>query len=316
MLRLISILILLTTIFSCDRAEKTTITWEYLTANTAAHLEQIIFDQDGIGHIVGGDTWILGVYGKSVDGGATWNFDSLTNKRLYDLSFDDQNNGYAAGIDGQVWFLPDGEDWQFFRTGIWQPHRGLAFWNPEMGITVSGHGFANGYIQRFDPGFKVVQLDSLVHELADIRFSDEQTIHIAGYGVVLRSDDQGKTWNQLDVEGDFFQEMQFLDANTGYMVGSTGSVLKTTDGGQNWNFVRKGNSWTLSDAPFKALFFLDEAIGYLAGDRGTLWLTKDGGDSWIEVNNLPEENFLDISIFENKGYLVGENGVLIRFDLL
>ncbi len=284
---------------------------------TSENLEQISFDNNGIGHFVGGDTWTLGIAGISKDGGKTWRVDSICNKRLYDLYFDETGKGYAAGIDGYLLTFDSSQVWEFHRFGTYDPHRGVFFGPNQEGITVSGGAFGNGVIQRFNKNFQRIQLDTFDYQLEDVVYSDENTIHVAGYGVVMRSIDAGQTWQRNETgKGDFFQEIQFLDESLGYMIGFGGSILKTTNAGATWEFLRKGKNWTVSDAPFRALYFLNSEEGYVSGEEGTLFYTENGGEDWKSVDNLPKDNFLDLTIYENHGFLVGEHGVLVRFNLL
>ena len=56
------------------------------------------------------------------------------------------------------------------------------------------------------------------------------------YGVVVRSSDN-KNWRQLPLPAQqLITEVHFVDANTGWVAGHDGLLLKTTDGGENWEF--------------------------------------------------------------------------------
>ena len=46
---------------------------------------------------------------------------------------------------------------------------------------------------------------------------------------LLRSDDAGRHWQRLDVTGDFFRAVCFADGHTGYICGSSGTLLKTAE---------------------------------------------------------------------------------------
>ncbi len=309
--------VLLITFFSCDQARDVSIEWEYLSIATQVNLDQIGFDVDGIGHIVGGDTWTLGIYGQSDDLGITWQFDSLLNKRILDISFDPTGKAYAVGIDGHLFDKPKNKPWNFHRFGTWDPARGIAVNEDGMGVLVSGSAFGNGIIERFDSNFVQLQVDRFEFQLQDVVFSNEMTIHVAGYGIMMRSIDGGANWIRAEnIVGDFFQEIQFIDENIGYAVGAGGSIIKTEDAGGHWEFIRTGKNWTVSDEPFRALFFIDELEGYIAGNNGSLFYTENGGVSWKKIENLPEENFEDVVILNDTGFLVGEEGVLVRFTPL
>ncbi|MBK9096993.1 MAG: T9SS type A sorting domain-containing protein [bacterium] len=109
-------------------------------------------------------------------------------------------------------------------------------------------------------------------------------------------------------------KVQFVDANTGWAVGDSGTILYTTNSGVDWvqqtsginlnlvdisfvdantgwvvgeNFILKttngGISWSqqIHDSLyFNAVFFIDENIGWLCSD-GIILKTTDGGNIWI-----------------------------------
>ncbi len=78
--------------------------------------------------------------------------------------------------------------------------------------------------------------------------------------------------------------VQFLDSLQGYAVGDGGLVLKTTDGGLNWNSVPLP-----SINPVRDLAFVTAELGWVVtGDEnnylssGSVWQTTNGGAAWIE----------------------------------
>ena len=88
----------------------------------------------------------------------------------------------------------------------------------------------------------------------------------------------------------------------GWICGEGGLILKTTDGGANWDSLASGTTEHLSD-----IYFYDINIGYVVGFGGTIIKTTDGGLSWISLssgttNDLYSMDFVDASI----GYAAGE----------
>ncbi|MBK6507416.1 MAG: hypothetical protein IPG02_17650 [Ignavibacteria bacterium] len=66
--------------------------------------------------------------------------------------------------------------------------------------------------------------------------------------------------------GNTLTEIYFVDENTGWISGSNGLILKSTNGGINWSTQTSNTFQTLW-----ALFFIDENVGWVIGDGG---LTK------------------------------------------
>lgn len=62
------------------------------------------------------------------------------------------------------------------------------------------------------------------------------------------------------------------------VVGNSGTILKTTDGGTNW--VQKTSGTTQS---LMKVQFINPNVGYAAGYNGTLLKTTDAGENWLPL---------------------------------
>lgn len=74
-----------------------------------------------------------------------------------------------------------------------------------------------------------------------------------------------------------FNSLFFTDLNTGYAVGSEGTILKTSDGGLNWTDQSTG-----TDSVLHVIYFPTASTGYAAGD-GILLKTTNGGETWVSL---------------------------------
>lgn len=84
------------------------------------------------------------------------------------------------------------------------------------------------------------------------------------------------TWIPMNVTGTgVFEEMYFLNNNTGWVVGQSGLIYKTTDGGLNWNNQISGTNYELI-----SVYFINENTGWTAGLAGLTRKTSDGGQNW------------------------------------
>lgn len=73
----------------------------------------------------------------------------------------------------------------------------------------------------------------------------------------------------------------FTDANTGYVTGVKGTILKTTDGGTTWKTLNAGTSYDIN-----AIWFTSADTGYAGGEvnsEGIISKTTDGGKTWKEL---------------------------------
>lgn len=80
-------------------------------------------------------------------------------------------------------------------------------------------------------------------------------------------------------------DIQFVDANTGFAVGDIGVVLKTTNGGQNWVSISTGNY-----AKNYCLFFTSATSGFIGTTNGELIRTTNSGISWDIISPLQYAN--------------------------
>lgn len=71
----------------------------------------------------------------------------------------------------------------------------------------------------------------------------------------------------------------FVDANNGWAVGNSGTILHTTDGGSDWNSETSGITDNLAD-----VYFLDDLHGWAVGGASVL-KTTDGGLNWKVVTS-------------------------------
>lgn len=307
------ILLILLTFNSCKKDEQE-LQWTELNSPTTFTLNSVYFTDSNNGHAVGGNTWTDGVYLQTTDGGNTWTNDTLGNKEVFAVTFDQNQEGYAVGIDGHIFFKdsPD-DDWRFWRQNRYFIMTDAAFYNSNNGVIIGGQAFQDGRILKMEGDYILNTIDTLDNELSAVTYSDETTVHVVGFGTVLRSTDAGFTYTQLDIRGDFYRDVHYPTAQIGYIVGSNGTILKSIDAGASYEAIRDGDRLLVSDEPFRAVFFSDEQTGYIVGNDGLFWITDDGGDNWKQVADFPNENLRDIFVIDGVGFVVGENGKIFRF---
>ena len=106
-----------------------------------------------------------------------------------------------------------------------------------------------------------------------------------------------------------------IKPDTVFAVGTTSTILKTTDGGNSWSSLYPTSIIT---TPFNSVYFVTSNIGYVAGkiagqQSGTYVInilkTIDGGASWTAINGIYGSNQgVMTSIYFNNvdtGYVVG-----------
>ena len=98
---------------------------------------------------------------------------------------------------------------------------------------------------------------------------------------LYRTTDGGLNWNYQQLSNTtLIQGVFFVDANTGWIVGSSGSIYKSTNGGLNWFAQNSGSGRIL----YK-VYFINANTGWVVGGRqdGTTYhvlKTTNGGANW------------------------------------
>ncbi len=97
---------------------------------------------------------------------------------------------------------------------------------------------------------------------------------------VVAIDHRQEVWTPVNIGvQDELTAVQFLDANTGYVIGANGTVLKTADGGASWTRLVPT---AVAGKKLLGLSFLDAAQGFAISET-SLYKTADGGATWAEV---------------------------------
>jgi len=171
-------------------------------------------------------------------------------------------------------------------------------------------------------------------------------------GTLLASDDGGKSWTLRKLPTtDNLTDITFV-GESGWIVGGSGLVLHTANGGATWEkqetnlpqglssvfFIDAQNGWAvgwmgivvrtkdggrkwdqakIADASWSltAPYFRDPKNGWIIGILGQMLRTKDGGETW-SLQKLPTTSMLTALYFDSAGvgYATAENDVLVSKD--
>jgi photosystem II stability/assembly factor-like uncharacterized protein len=116
-------------------------------------------------------------------------------------------------------------------------------------------------------------------------------------------------WTRQNIErkDTIFYGMAFTDTNTGYVVGTDGTMYRTTDAGTTWVFKPLPTALKLT-----AIHFPTSSVGFIVGETGTILKTTDAGGNWSALDagtkaTLFAVHFLD----EDSGFVAGQSGELL-----
>jgi len=243
----------------------------------------------------------------------------LTTNTLLSIDFVNASKGFAVGSDGIILMTTDsGITWSSQQSGTTMQLSTVYFLNDSVGIIAAGGPDGGIILRTSDGGVNwSTRFHSTGNWFSDISFDDDNTGFVIGdcYSlsgaaqVILKTVDGGISWEaMLSPVNSGLNGCYFLDSNTGYAVGHAGYLIKTTNGGVNWEISHpSGSSFYLFD-----IFFTSFTTGYISGAAGTIMKTTDSGATWSVVptgisNDLVSINFIS----ESNGYIVGSNGVIL-----
>ena len=144
-------------------------------------------------------------------------------------------------------------------------------------------------------------------------------VHTAGNnGIVLKSTDQGTTWNTQYNGTCNFRTIFFTNTADGYIAGGLpiptylSYIYKTTDGGTSWTLQENS-----SPSGLYSLYFPNLTTGYcVGGNAGTVTLifkSTDSGNSWTNQTAGITQSLYDVYFTDaNTGFAVGISGVILK----
>lgn len=103
-------------------------------------------------------------------------------------------------------------------------------------------------------------------------------------------------------------EILFPVADTGFVAGENGTVLRTFDGGEIWTSLDMQTQKNLND-----VFFLNALHGFVVGDSGYFAQTLDAGDSW-SIQYINVANDIDLSAVYFTSIMTGYAGGRVSFN--
>lgn len=149
----------------------------------------------------------------------------------------------------------------------------------------------------------------------------QRLVSVGEQGVVLLSDDEGKSWRQAGSVpiSSTLTAVSFATAQHGWAVGHWGAILHSSDAGQSWQVQRLAPT---EDRPLFAVHFFDPQRGVVVGLWSLVLTTDDGGKSWTprQVPAPPGATRADLNLWhlfagpQGRLYAAAERGMVLQSD--
>ncbi|MDH3269385.1 MAG: YCF48-related protein, partial [Ignavibacteria bacterium] len=170
-------------------------------------------------------------------------------------------------------------------TGVWTElhpnvprvnYWGVYFRNKDTGLAT---GELGAIIKTTDSGNSWYNIETNYNKTIRTigSYTGDKIIAAGDSGLITISTDFGETWEstQSGTNSDLWH-MLMINNNLGWIVGFNSTLLKTTDGGNNWQL----KTTPVQGYNFFDVSFLDTSFGYIACSGGLVLRTTDGGDNW------------------------------------
>lgn len=303
---------------SCDagRIIKTTnggINWElqFSIGDISNYFHKITFISKNTGFVTGNFGTIL----KTTNQGVNWVMKNQpSGLKILDIFFVNNIFGVASCSEGKLLKTNNGgENWSFMNSSElgYVNLNSVKFLNSDTGYLVSNNnGQSDGLVYKTtNAGNNWTLLFNFGYFISEIIFNNFNDVYLScDGGNILKSTDSGIIWeNKIKNVGiSQLQSINFLNDKIGYIAGSKNTILKTTNGGTEWELQ-------LSPAyqNYKYIKFYDNENGYLAGLN--LYKTSNGGFNWdsiAKLDSLVKIDFLNL----DTGYYLNNNTMYKTFN--
>jgi photosystem II stability/assembly factor-like uncharacterized protein len=269
-----------------------------------------------------------GSIGKTTNGGINWTFQTLqghASDYITAINFLNINTGWVVtnccgGINSYAYLFKttnSGVNWEQVGTeAIGVSTNSIAPLNKDtiffsMGIANDGNNY--GAVKKtINGGINFTSFTDGVNMFNKCAFVNNNTGWCMTSKKLFKTTNTGLSWELQTISGiniirttDFY----FIDANTGYLSVYNGSVyflLKTTNGGTNWDNVNLNGT-----IPYVYdMHFINANTGWVAGSNAAFAKTTSGGLSWtpFTVNSLNTGTRKIQFIDSLNGYVLGSSG--------
>jgi photosystem II stability/assembly factor-like uncharacterized protein len=318
--RLVIFVILLMTCLSCRKSNYTppvivTIQDTLLNWKEIGHLPNVFLDDIWFTSLSRGFVVSDQIY-QTADSGKTWAAipnTSVTNG-FYNLFFVNPQNGFAIGSSYFAATVNGGNSWTVKSL---PKGAGLTifFLTPSIGFYGDETGL--GLNQTKDSGNNWVSVfndQKMPQDYYPYFLNADTGFVVTGSGTFAVTSDGGQNWQvkpgtlPANAGSGVYNQLLFLDINTGFYAGPSG-ILKTTDGGLSWTNVLAavGND-------VNAIKFPNSQIGYYKA-VSVIYRSSDGGQSWTLNCKLGTDHFLGMYFLDiHTGWTCTGDGRILRMQ--
>jgi photosystem II stability/assembly factor-like uncharacterized protein len=218
----------------------------------------------------------------------------------------DSANGFCGGGSGFVYNTGDGGNNWGFLGAMSSTLADLDFVSASQGYACGDHGAVysiSGGVTNLNSG--------LASNLAGISAPSVDNVWVCGGGTISYYNGTSFSFQSGPVGS--YNSIFFISIQEGWVVGNSGLIGHTINGGNTWTRQTNPSSNSLYD-----VFFLNTEVGWAVGFNGTILSTANGGDTWtIQGAGLTTAFLRGVHFVStdngNVGYVVGNGKTLLKY---
>jgi len=256
-----------------------------------------------------------GMIKRSTDGGTTWQqVQSPVSTDLVQVRFRDPMNGWIVGHDSVLLHTIDGGlTWSVQLDGRTVLARLKTFYGERAERGVEG---AADMLQEVEFAMNTSATpDVLASPFLDVMFNEEKVGYVIGaFGMILRSTDDGATWDPWIEQTDNTRRMHLygLDERDGvfYIAGEQGLLMRQDPQTQQFTTI---------ETPYNGTYFGVRALPNLLlayGLRGNLYASRDDGGQWQQIDTGLNASLISAVDAGQQMIMVSQSGAMIALDKL
>lgn len=215
---------------------------------------------------------------RTRDGGYTWErMNQLAINQPGALHMWDEQRGIVAAGSGRLYRTDNGfESYVTLTNATFGQLTAVAFANDTFGLIGNNSGRIYRTTDAGDTWTETATGIGTSYTITDLSMPSPDTAYACVYAVgVIRSTDGGLTWAPTtDAAPTHSRAIHFSNALTGVVIGNSGNIHRTTDGGETWVQASSGVTQNLLGLCAMGNVML------ASGNSGRIVRSADGGITW------------------------------------
>lgn len=204
-----------------------------------------------------------------------------------------------------------GTTWSTMNIGVTDSQYSIRFINATTGFI---SGSFQEILKTTNSGTSWADIGGGITKLNDGFFTSANSGWVAGdvevgYGFLYNP----FTFNLIQIPAianKALRGIYFADSNTGWTVGNSGVIIKTTNSGSAWSAQTSGTTEQLNKVAF-----INSSIGIIVGNNGTILKTTNGGTTWTRITTSVTHNLNAIYFGDaQKAWICGDAGSILYSD--